>query len=85
MANGHPLLRSVTGTGCAATVIIGAFLAVEKDPVIASAAALAFFGLAGEQAALDAPGPGTFWQKVLDALYTISPEDLAAGARITES
>ena len=82
VANGHPLLRSVTGTGCAATVIIGAFLAVEKDPVIASAAALAFFGLAGEQASVGAPGPGTFWQKVLDALFTITPEKLEAGARI---
>lgn len=85
VANGHPLLGKVTGTGCAATVIVAAFLAVESDPVLASASALAFFGLAGEIAAKESAGPGTFWQKTLDALYTITPEDLEAGARITEA
>jgi hydroxyethylthiazole kinase len=84
VANGNPLLGYVTGTGCAASVIVAAFLTQERDPVIASAAALAFFGLAGEKAAADAPEPGSFWVKVLDALYSISPEELERGARITE-
>ena len=82
VSNGHALLGRVTGTGCAATVTIGAFLAAERDPVLASAAALAFFGLAGERAAERANGPGTFWPHLLDALYNISPEDLANRARI---
>ncbi|MBI5251533.1 MAG: hydroxyethylthiazole kinase [Desulfomonile tiedjei] len=85
IANGHSFMRKVTGTGCAATVIVAAFLAVESDPVIASAAALAFFGLAGEKAAAESSGPGTFWQKTLDALYNVTPKDLEAGARITEA
>ncbi len=84
-ANGHPFMRTVTGTGCAATVVVAAFLAVEPDPVLASAAALAYFGLAGEKAAKESSGPGTFWQKTLDALYTITPEDLEAGARISRA
>lgn len=83
VANGHPLLGYVTGTGCAASVVVAAFLAEESDPVIASAAALAFFGLAGEKAAKDAPEPGSFWVKVLDALYSITPEELERGARIS--
>jgi hydroxyethylthiazole kinase len=85
VSNGHPLMRSVTGTGCAATVVVAAFLAVESDPVLASAAALAYFGHAGEKAAKESSGPGTFWQKTLDALYTITPEELEAGARIAEA
>ena len=32
VANGHPLMGYVTGTGCTATVTIGAFLAVDTDP-----------------------------------------------------
>ncbi|HMK37392.1 MAG TPA: hydroxyethylthiazole kinase [Desulfomonilaceae bacterium] len=83
VSNGHALLGYVTGTGCAASVIVAAFLSQDSDLVSASAAALAFFGLAGEKAAAEAPHPGSFWVKVLDALYSITPEELEQGARIT--
>ena len=82
ISNGHPLMGYVTGTGCTATAIIGAFLAVDNDPVSAAATALAFFGLAGEIAAETASAPGTFMIQMLDALYTITPERLRAGCRI---
>jgi hydroxyethylthiazole kinase len=80
--NGHPLMRRVTGTGCAATAAIGAFLAVDPDPLRAAATALAFFGLVGETAAQKASAPGSFMIQMLDALYTITPEMLEAGCRI---
>jgi hydroxyethylthiazole kinase len=85
VVGGDPLMRYVTGTGCAASVIVAAFLAVGKDPLTATAAALAFFGLAGEKAAAESAAPGSFWVKVLDALYAITPEELEASVRITES
>jgi hydroxyethylthiazole kinase len=37
VANGHPLMGCVTGTGCGATAIIGAFAGVDADPVSAAA------------------------------------------------
>lgn len=80
--NGHPLLSSVTGTGCAATATIGAFAAVDNDPLSAAATALAFFGLAGETAARKASAPGSFATALVDALYTITPEDLQDNCRI---
>lgn len=82
--NGHALMPVVTGTGCSATAVIGAFAAVDPDPVSATATALAFFGLAGEKAAQTAQGPGTFMIQLLDALYRLSPEEIEAGARISE-
>jgi hydroxyethylthiazole kinase len=82
VANGHPLMGRVTGTGCAATAAIGAFLAVEPDPLHAAATALAYFGLAGEVAARTAAAPGSFMIGLLDALYTISPEQLKAQCKI---
>jgi hydroxyethylthiazole kinase len=85
VSGGHCLMSYVTGTGCAASVIVGAFLAEEKDAVIAAASALAFFKLAGEKAAAEAHAPGSFWVNVLDALYTITPEELEAQARISEA
>jgi hydroxyethylthiazole kinase len=85
VANGHPLMGRVTGTGCAATAAIGAFLAVDPDPLRAAATALAYFGLAGEVAAQTAAAPGSFMIQMLDALYTISPEQLREGCKIVLS
>jgi hydroxyethylthiazole kinase len=85
VTGGSRLMGAVTGTGCAASVIVGAFLAAETDAVVASASALAFFKLAAERAAAEAPYPGSFWIKVLDALYTITPADLESHARISEA
>jgi len=82
VSNGHPLMGYVTGTGCTATVTIGAFLAVDNDPVSATATALAYFGLAGEVAGQTASAPGSFMIQMLDALYTITPQKLREGCKI---
>ncbi len=80
--NGHPMMGRITGTGCTATVMVASFLAVDPDPVEAAAAALAYFGLAGEKAAAGSVGPGSFQGALLDALYGITEEELEAGAKI---
>ncbi|MCP4113662.1 MAG: hydroxyethylthiazole kinase [Desulfobacteraceae bacterium] len=82
VSNGHPLMSYVTGTGCAATSLIGAFSAVDTDPLSAAATALAFFGLAGEVAGKKASGPGSFMTEMTDALYTITPELLRIDCKI---
>ena len=82
ISGGHGLMPVVTGTGCSATALIGAFLAVDPDPVSAAATALAFFGAAGEKAGETAGGPGTFMVHLLDALYALSPEEVEARCRI---
>lgn len=73
---GHTLMPYVTGTGCSATALVGAFHAVDPDPISAAATALAFFGVAGEIAGQTATGPGSFQIHLLDALYTLSPDDM---------
>lgn len=82
IAGGHPLMARVTGTGCAATAVVGAFLAVESDPFMATAAALSLFKTCGEKAAAGLPGPGTFAVRLVDALYALSPEEAAASCRL---
>jgi hydroxyethylthiazole kinase len=82
--NGHPLMTRVTGLGCSATAVIGAFLAVEPDPLLATVAALAVFGIAGEVAAGWAAGPGSLQVALLDALYNLDEATLKKQARIVE-
>jgi len=75
VANGHPLLGTVTGTGCMATAMTGCFLAVRSDaPLEAAAEALVAFGVAAEDAAEGAKGPGTFHAALYDALAVLDPE-----------
>lgn len=81
VANGHPLLATITGSGCISSALTGCFLAVA--PVLeGAAAALAALGVAGEEAALDAKGPGTFHSNLYDALYNLTPVTLNDRARI---
>jgi hydroxyethylthiazole kinase len=65
---GHALSQSVTGTGCAATALVGACLAV-APPREAAVAGLALMKRAAEIAARRATGPGAFAVAFLDALH----------------
>jgi hydroxyethylthiazole kinase len=77
VANGHELLATVSGTGCMSTAITGCFLAVKPEAALEAAAeALATFGVAGEDAAAQARGPGSFHAALYDALYNLDPATL---------
>jgi hydroxyethylthiazole kinase len=83
VANGHELLGTVTGTGCMSTAITGCFLAVRPDdPFYAAAEALVAFGVAGEEAAKKAKGPGSFHVALYDALYGLDPGKLDRQANV---
>jgi hydroxyethylthiazole kinase len=86
VSNGHPLLGTVSGTGCMSTAVTGSFLAVRRDPPLEGAAeALAAFGVAGEDAAVDARGPGSFHVALYDALYNLDPTVLDDRVRVAEA
>jgi hydroxyethylthiazole kinase len=82
--NGHELLAAVTGMGCMSSAMTGCFLAGKPDePLEAAAEALAAFGVAGEDAAVGARGPGTFHVNLYDALAALDPATLGERARIS--
>jgi hydroxyethylthiazole kinase len=84
VANGDPLLATITGSGCMSTAITGCFLAVRPDsPLAAAAEALVAFGVAGEDAAREASGPGSFHAALYDALYGLDPATLDSRARVS--
>ncbi len=51
LSNGHEWMTRVTGVGCSATALIGAFCAVQPDAWQATLAAMALLGVVGEVAA----------------------------------
>lgn len=83
VANGHPLLTHITGSGCMATAVVGAWAAVAEDHFLAAAAALAAYGVAAELAAARAVGPGTFQAHLFDAAYHLTAAELMQRADIT--
>jgi hydroxyethylthiazole kinase len=83
VANGDPLLATITGSGCMSTALTGCFVAVRADaPLDGAAFALAAIGIAGEDGAAEARGPGTFHALLYDALYALTPERLDGRANI---
>jgi hydroxyethylthiazole kinase len=84
--NGHPLMASITGTGCMSSALTGCYLAVNHDrPLEAAAEALVAFGVAGEDAAVEARGPGSFHVALYDALAALDPATLDSRAQLGEA
>jgi hydroxyethylthiazole kinase len=83
LSNGDALMRKVTGLGCSATAITGAFIAVIEDRLQAVAASMALLSIAGEIAAKMAEGPGSLQVKLLDKLYNISESEFHDHLKIT--
>jgi hydroxyethylthiazole kinase len=64
------------------SAMTGCFLAVNADrPLEAAAEALVAFGVAGEDAAVGAKGPGSFHANLYDALAGLDPATLDGRAR----
>ncbi len=83
VANGHPMLATISGTGCMASAICGCFASVNpRQPLRAAAEALVALGVAGEDAAEHSTGPGSFQVALYDALYALSPDTIDGRARV---
>lgn len=64
---GHAMSQQVTGTGCATTAVIGAFLGVEPAWEAANHG-LSVMKRAAARAASEASGPGSFAIRMIDAI-----------------
>ncbi len=73
---GHSMMQSVTGMGCTASAVCGAFAAVNSDFAQAAANAMTIMGIAGEIAGKKSQGPGSFQMNFLDALYLLDEKTI---------
>ncbi len=85
VGNGHPLMPRITGLGCTASAVTGAFVAINPDAHAAAAHAMVVMGVAGEIAAARCGGPGTFWPQFLDALHGLTEADLETRLRVRDA
>ncbi len=83
--NGHPMMSSVTGTGCMLSALTAAYVtASPEQKTAAAAAATAAMGLAGELAFLrltDRDGNASYRNYIIDAIFRMTPEQLMEGAK----
>lgn len=75
--NGHLLMPRVTGLGCTATALVGAFAAINKDPLAAATHAMAIMGICGEIAAAQSAGPASLQMHFIDSLYTLDAAQIS--------
>ena len=86
IANGHPMLSKVTGTGCMTSALVGAFAGAGSDYLSAAVAGIASMGIAGETAFQTAGtlGTGSFHVAIIDALSRLTAEELEKRVKIVE-
>lgn len=82
LSNGSALMTKVTGLGCSASAVIGAFIATVENTAEAVAAAMALFSISGELAAKHSKGPGTLQVNLLDTLHTLTEEEFTTALKI---
>ena len=83
--NGHPMMSTITGTGCQLSAMLAAYITANQDNILdAAAAAVCAMGLCGEIAMermSDKDGNSSYRNYIIDAVYNLTPEQLEKGAK----
>lgn len=82
--NGHPMMSSITGTGCQLSAMTAAYVTANKEePLKAAAAAVCAMGICGEKAyarLTKEDGNSSYRNYIIDAVYHLTPEELEKNA-----
>ena len=83
--NGRPEMGKITGTGCQLSGMMAAYVTANPEhPLDAAAAAVCVMGLAGEigwSRMQEGDGNSTYRNRIIDAVYNMTGEELEKGAR----
>ena len=83
--NGRPEMGKITGTGCQLSGMMTAYVTANPDhPLEAAAAAVCVMGLAGEigwNRMQEGDGNATYRNRIIDAIYNMTGEELEKGAK----
>lgn len=83
--NGRPEMGKITGTGCQISGMMTAYVTANQEkPLEAAASAVCIMGLAGEigwSRMQEGDGNATYRNRIIDAVYQMTGEDLERGAK----
>ncbi len=83
--NGHPMMSSITGTGCQLSAITAAYVTANpQSPLEAAAAAVCLMGVCGEKAyarLTEQDGNMAYRNDIIDAIFRLTGEELEQLAR----
>ena len=83
--NGHPMMGSITGTGCQLSAMTAAYVTANPENKLeAVAATVCAMGLCGEKALerlTELDGNSSYRNYIIDAIYRLTPEELERGAK----
>ena len=83
--NGRPEMGKITGTGCQLSAMMTAYVTANQEkPLEAAASAVCIMGLAGEigwSRMQEGDGNATYRNRIIDAVYQMTGEDLEKGAK----
>lgn len=83
--NGHPMMSSITGTGCQLSAMTAAYITANQDNQLeAVAAAVCAMGICGEKAykrLSELDGNATYRNYIIDAIYHLTGDELEENAR----
>jgi hydroxyethylthiazole kinase len=89
LSNGHEWMTRITGVGCSATALIGAFCAVQPDAWRATVSAMAYLGVVGEVATelvmAHGGGVGSLQMALLDQLQLLDQASFEARVKMVTS
>lgn len=82
--NGHPMMSTITGTGCQLSAITAAYVTANPEtPLEAAAAAVCLMGVCGEKAyarLTEQDGNATYRNYIIDAIFRLTGEELENAA-----
>lgn len=83
--NGHPMMSSITGTGCQLSAMTAAYVTANPEtPLAAAVAAVCLMGVCGEKAyerLTDQEGNASYRNYIMDAVFNLTGEELERYAK----
>ena len=83
LPGGSAMMTKITGAGCSLGGVTATYLAV-AEPLVATISASLLYNRASEIAEAKSSGPGSFQVALLDALWNVTAEDVAASEIIVD-
>ena len=83
--NGHPMMSSITGTGCQLSAVTAAYVTANPEtPLEAAVTAVCLMGICGEKAyerLTDQDGNATYRNYIMDTIFRLTGEELEKCAK----